>query len=135
MSYSKVPAAAPADDPINKMVKVAATGARFNTVASAIAIQFFSLCGTASFFSIQAEMRDPKQYGKSLLMGQTLVMFNYIVLAIMIYSKVGQYVASPALGSAGELFKRLPTVLHFLDCFGPLSSPLTLQLNMPLFES
>ncbi|CCG23892.1 hypothetical protein CORT_0E03030 [Candida orthopsilosis Co 90-125] len=103
----KVPAAAPVNEPINKMVKVAATGARFNTVASAIAIQFFSLCGTASFFSIQAEMRDPKQYGKSLLMGQALVMFNYIVLAIMIYSKVGQYVASPALGSAGELFKKI----------------------------
>ncbi|KAI5959340.1 hypothetical protein KGF57_002116 [Candida theae] len=102
-----VPAAAPEGEPINKMIQVAATGARFNTVVSAIAVQFFSLCGTASFFSIQAEMRDPRQYGRSLLMGQGLVMFNYIVLAIMVYAKVGQYVASPALGSAGELFKKI----------------------------
>ena len=103
----KVPAAAPLEQPTNKLIRVAATGVRFSTIASAIAIQFFSLCGTASFFSIQAEMRDPRQYGKSLLMGQALVMFNYIVLAIMIYAKVGQYVASPALGSAGDLFKKI----------------------------
>lgn len=46
------PAAAPKGEPINKMIRVASQGIPFKKIASAVAIQSFSLNGTASFFSI-----------------------------------------------------------------------------------
>lgn len=101
------PEAAPKGVPVDKAITAVATGKSFHAIASAIAVQLLSLCGTAAYFNIHSEMRDPTQYHKSLFMGQGFVIINYIILACMIYGKVGVYVTSPALGSAGPLFKKI----------------------------
>lgn len=103
----KVPAAAPAGEPVDKNVLAVPKGSSYFAISSAVATQLLSLCGTASFFTIHAEMRDQKKYVKSVLLGQGFVVFNYIAITVIIYAKVGQYVASPALGSAGPLFKNI----------------------------
>lgn len=101
------PAGAAAGETIDKQIAAFATGKPFSTIASAIGMQLLSLCGTAGFFNIHAEMRDQKQYNKALFIGQAFVVSNYIVLGCMVYGKVGVYVTSPALGSAGPLFKKI----------------------------
>lgn len=101
------PEAAPKGVPVDKAITAVATGKSFHAIASAIGVQLLSLCGTAAYFNIHSEMRDQKQYNKSLFMGQGFVIVNYIILACMIYGKVGVYVTSPALGSAGPLFKKI----------------------------
>lgn len=101
------PAAAPAGEVIDKGISAVATGRSYAAIAGAVATQLAGLSGTASFFTIHAEMKDQTQYTKSLIMGQSFVAFNYIVITCMIYLKVGNYVTSPALGSAGLLIKKI----------------------------
>lgn len=115
------PAAAPAGEVVDKMIRVASKGVPFKTISSAIATQLLSLCGTASFFNIHAEMKDQKQYVKSLFLGQGFVVLNYIIIASIVYGRIGRYVASPALGSAGHTLQiisygiALPGL--FFSCF------------------
>lgn len=52
-------------------------------------------------------MRDPKDYAKALTFCQTVVTILYITIGIVVYYYCGSYVASPALGSAGVLMKRI----------------------------
>ncbi|PVH17125.1 uncharacterized protein CXQ87_000005 [Candidozyma duobushaemuli] len=101
------PAAAPAGEPLDKGISAVATGHSYAAIASAVATQLAGLSGTASFFTIHAEMKDQTQYNKALILGQGFVTFNYIVITCMIYLKVGNYVTSPALGSAGTLIKKI----------------------------
>lgn len=103
----KTPAAAPKGLPIDKGIVAASSNIPYSSIASATATQVLSLAGTASFFTIHSEMRDQKQYVKSLLLGQGFVCLNYIIIGCFIYAKVGNYVTSPALGSAGPLFKEI----------------------------
>lgn len=116
-----VPAAVPEGEPVDKMIRVVGTGIPFRTIASAVGTQVLSLCGTGSFFTIHSEMRDQKKYTKSLLMGQGFVVLNYIVIGSMVYGKVGRYVTSPALGSAGPLMKKIGYGIAlpglFFSCF------------------
>lgn len=99
--------------PVEKVVQVVGTGSSYIAIASAVSSQLFSLCGTASFFTIHAEMHDQTKYLKSLFMGQGFVAFNYIVISSIIYGKVGQYVASPSLGSAGMLIQKIAYGISF----------------------
>lgn len=115
------PVAAPKGEPVVKGIVAVATGKPFSTISSAIGVQLLSLCGTAAYFNIHSEMRDPSQYTKSLLLGQGFVIINYIILSCMIYGKVGNYVTSPALGSAGRLFQKISYGIAFpgliFSCF------------------
>jgi hypothetical protein len=103
----KTPAAAPPGEPINKDIRLLGNMSSYAAISGAIGTQVLSLCGTASFFTIHAEMRDQKKYVKSVLLGQGFVVINYILVACIIYGKVGQYVASPSLGSAGPMIKKI----------------------------
>ncbi|CUM56129.1 unnamed protein product [Debaryomyces tyrocola] len=115
------PSAAPKSGPVDKMVQAVATGVSYSAISGAIATQLISLCGTASFFSIHAEMKDQTKYTKSLFMGQGFVVFNYVVISCIVYGKVGQYVASPSLGSAGMLIQKVAYGVSFpgllFSCF------------------
>ena len=62
---------------------------------------------TPAFFSIVSEMRDPRFYTRSLIVCQTTVTITYAVIGIVVYYFCGSYVASPALGSAGPLMKKI----------------------------
>ncbi|PWN53136.1 hypothetical protein IE53DRAFT_384405 [Violaceomyces palustris] len=114
------PAAAPLGMPVDKKIS-AFTTSSFSSACSAVATQLLSLAGTASFFTIHAEMRDQRKYARALYTGQAMVVFNYIAISCIMYGKVGQFIASPALGSAGAVFKKvgygisLPAL--FFSCF------------------
>ncbi|CAO1638365.1 unnamed protein product [Parajaminaea phylloscopi] len=79
----------------------------FVQAMAAVSTQLFSLGGAPGFFTIHAEMRNPLDYRKALVAGQSFVIFNYIAIAAIMYAKVGDYITSPALGSAGPLFKKI----------------------------
>lgn len=52
-------------------------------------------------------MRDPRDYPKAVLACQGFVTAFYLTIGIVVYCYAGQYVASPALGTAGVLTKRI----------------------------
>lgn len=59
------------------------------------------------FFPIVSEMRDPYLYTRALLICQGAMTAIYITIGIVMYYYCGSYVASPALGSAGLLIKKI----------------------------
>jgi hypothetical protein len=73
--------------------------------------------GHVAFFSFAAELRDPKDFTKALLFMQTLAVSFYVVISAVIYYYAGPLVASPALGSASPLVRKiafgiaLPTII------------------------
>lgn len=69
-------------------------------------------------------MEKPQDFPKALCMLQIFEIVLYVVAAVVIYYYVGNDVASPALGSAGPIMKKvaygiaIPTVcLVAHDCF------------------
>ncbi|KAF4556527.1 Transmembrane amino acid transporter-like protein 3 [Elsinoe fawcettii] len=73
---------------------------------AAVSSLVFAYAGTPAFFPIVSEMREPKDYKKSLVLCQTVVTLMYTVIGIVVYYYCGSYVASPALGSAGSTMKK-----------------------------
>lgn len=63
-----------------------------------------------------AELKDPKDYPKSLCLLQGIDLVLYMVASVVIYCYAGQDVTSPALGSASPIVRKvaygiaLPTV-------------------------
>lgn len=74
---------------------------------SAVAMIVFAFSGTPAFFPIAAEMRNPRHYTRSMLICQAIVTTVYLVIGVVVYYYCGSYVASPALGSAGALMKKV----------------------------
>lgn len=66
-----------------------------------------SYSGTPAFFNVIGEMREPKFYNRSLYICQTIVTATYLTIGIVVYYYCGQYLANPALGSAGRFRVRL----------------------------
>lgn len=52
-------------------------------------------------------MREPKDYHKALSASQTICITFYLVVSIIVYLCCGQYLTSPALGSAGPVIARV----------------------------
>ncbi|PVH91010.1 hypothetical protein DM02DRAFT_546652 [Periconia macrospinosa] len=73
--------------------------------------------GHVTFFSLTSELRDPRDFTKSLLLMQSFAVSFYLVMSITIYYYAGPNVASPALGSAPPLVAKiaygiaLPTIV------------------------
>lgn len=67
----------------------------------------FAFSGTPAFFPIAAEMKNPKHYTRSILVCKATVTTVYLVIGVVVYHYCGSYVASPALGSAGPLMKKV----------------------------
>lgn len=74
---------------------------------SSISTLVFTYSGAPAFFSIVAEMRDPRLYTRSLLVCQSTVTCIYIIIATVVYYYCGSHVASPALGSAGPTIEKV----------------------------
>ncbi|KAI9150051.1 N amino acid transport system [Paramyrothecium foliicola] len=79
----------------------------FDQAVAAVSTFVFAYGGTPLFFPVVAEMRDPRQYNKALILCQVVVTVSYVIIGIIIYYFCGSYVASPALGSAGRLIKQI----------------------------
>ncbi|KAJ5161407.1 hypothetical protein N7492_006799 [Penicillium capsulatum] len=79
----------------------------FAEAMSAISSITFAYAGTPAFFSIVSEMREPRHYVRSLAICQSVVTAVYLAIGCVVYYYCGSYVASPALGSAGPLVKKI----------------------------
>ncbi|KAJ6178195.1 hypothetical protein N7519_008656 [Penicillium mononematosum] len=84
---------------------------------SAVCNIVFAFCGHAAFFGLMAELKNPKDFTKSLLLLQGIDMGLYITAALVIYRYAGSGVTSPALGSASPMVAKvaygisLPTII------------------------
>lgn len=85
----------------------ATTDASFADAMSAISTIIFAYAGTPAFFNLVAEMREPRHFTRSLMICQIGMTVLYLVVGIVVYYYCGSYVASPALGSAGVLLKKI----------------------------
>ena len=74
---------------------------------SAVSTLIFACSATPGYFSIAAEMRDPRHFTRSLLISQVISTIIYLAIGVVVYYYCGSMVASPALGSAGALVKRI----------------------------
>ncbi|KAI9926583.1 hypothetical protein MW887_004351 [Aspergillus wentii] len=79
----------------------------FTDAMTAISTICLTYAGTPAFFNIVAEMRDPRLFTRSLAVCQTTVTVIYIIAGTIVYYYCGSHVASPALGSAGLLIKKI----------------------------
>ncbi|KAJ5602785.1 Amino acid transporter transmembrane [Penicillium hordei] len=105
------PAGAPSG-PINLDIRVLPK-ANFTEAMSAISTQLFALGASGTFFSVAAEMKEPQKFTRSLLCGQSFIVITNIAISSIMYGKIGQYLVSPALGSAGVLIKKLSYGIAF----------------------
>ncbi|KAK0386733.1 hypothetical protein NLU13_6569 [Sarocladium strictum] len=78
----------------------------FIQAMTAICAFVSAFAGPSGFFSIAAEMREPRQYTRALFICQGVVTTIYLVVGCLMYYFCGSYVASPALGSAGPTMKK-----------------------------
>lgn len=67
----------------------------------------FSYSGAPAFFSIVSEMREPRDFTKSLIACQSVVIAGFTIIGAVVYHFCGEYVSSPALGSAGPVLKKV----------------------------
>ncbi|OJJ54274.1 hypothetical protein ASPSYDRAFT_161130 [Aspergillus sydowii CBS 593.65] len=100
------PSTAPKDIPWESDFKLFGNPT-FAEAATAMSSLVFAYCGTPAFFSIAAEMRDPREFNKALMVCQSIVTATYVIVGIIVYYYAGSYVASPALGTAGPLVKKV----------------------------
>ncbi|KAF2212755.1 hypothetical protein CERZMDRAFT_41003 [Cercospora zeae-maydis SCOH1-5] len=100
------PAAAPQTGPYKSDFKVWGEPS-FAEAMSAVSTVVFAFAGSPAFFSIASEMRNPRDFTKSLCVAQGTVSLVYLIIGVVVYYFCGSYVASPALGSAGPLMKKV----------------------------
>ncbi|KAJ5469022.1 hypothetical protein N7475_006774 [Penicillium sp. IBT 31633x] len=100
------PAAAPSTGPIDRDIRVF-PNTTFTKAMAAVSNQLFAIGGSGTFFSVAAEMERPEHFTRALMSGQIFIIFTCITISSIMYGKVGQYLASPALGSAGPLIKKV----------------------------
>lgn len=72
--------------------------------AASLAI-FSSSANTSGYVPVISEMRNPKDYFKSLYACMTWITSSYLALGLTVYAYCGKWVATPALGSAGPTIK------------------------------
>lgn len=100
------PAAAPQTGPWSSDWKVAGNPT-FAEAMAAISSLVLAYAGVPAFFAVASEMSDPRLYTRSVLTCQLTATITYSVIGIVVYYYCGSFVASPALGSAGVLMKRI----------------------------
>lgn len=106
------PAAAPSVGPIDLDIRVI-PDCTFAEGMSAVSNQLFAVGASGAFFSVSAEMKEPRKFTRALIVGQGVIVATCIICASIIYAKVGQHLANPALGSAGPLIKKVAYGIAF----------------------
>ena len=100
------PAAAPQDDHWTSDYRLFGNPTFAQGVAAYGAL-LFACSATPTYYALVAEMRDPTKFTRSLVTAQIGSTCIYLTIAVVVYYYCGTYVASPALGSAGPLIKRI----------------------------
>ena len=114
------PSAAPQLGPWDKNISAFNSEGTFLGGMAAVSTVVFSYSGTPAvsiciapdqsscqFFNVVGEMRKPRDYNKALFVCQGTVMATYLTIGIVVYYYCGQYLANPALGSAGVMVKKI----------------------------
>ncbi|ESK89001.1 neutral amino acid permease [Moniliophthora roreri MCA 2997] len=81
--------------------------ATFGAGMSATCAIFISSAGTSAFIPVIAEMRKPGDYRKALYVATGSVTSVYVAVSLVVYHWCGMWVASPSLGSAGPVIKKV----------------------------
>lgn len=68
---------------------------------------FISGSGSMMYMPVVSEMRKPTDYRKACLVAGFLVGVLYLTFSLAIYRYCGIWIATPAFGSAGTLFKKI----------------------------
>ncbi|KAK9791687.1 putative Transmembrane amino acid transporter [Seiridium cardinale] len=68
---------------------------------------FCSGAGTSAFLPVISEMKRPRDYNKAVYLCMSIVTASYLSFSLVVYRWCGQWVASPSLGSAGDLIKKV----------------------------
>ncbi|RFU26982.1 hypothetical protein B7463_g9346, partial [Scytalidium lignicola] len=68
---------------------------------------FLFCSGSQMYLPIISEMRKPRDYRKAAIVAGILVISMYLTFSLVIYRWCGQWLATPAFGSAGPLFKKI----------------------------
>ncbi|WWD21798.1 hypothetical protein CI109_106286 [Kwoniella shandongensis] len=101
------PSAAPQTGPWDKNISVVNHAGTFLGGMGAVSTVVFSYSGTPAFFNVVGEMKNPRLYNRALYTCQTIVTATYLTIGIVVYYFCGQYLANPALGSAGTIIKKI----------------------------
>ncbi|OQD74182.1 hypothetical protein PENDEC_c012G01829 [Penicillium decumbens] len=107
------PAAAPQTGPFDLGFNIVAQAA-FAPAITAVQTMFTASAGTSAFLPVISEMRRPKDYNKALYLSMGLVTATYLTFSVVIYYYCGKWVASPSLGSAGPVIKKVAYGIGFL---------------------
>lgn len=100
------PADAPNEGPWDRNIKLI-NNPSFSDAMNAVSSVVFACGALPAYFGIISEMREPRQFTRSLLVSQIFVTLLYTSIAAAVYAMVGQYVSNPALGTAGRVMKRV----------------------------
>ena len=79
----------------------------FTAGMTASANIFISGSGSSMYLPVISEMRRPRDYRKAVLLTGFLVGAMYLTFSLVIYRWCGIWLATPAFGSAGPLFKKI----------------------------
>lgn len=85
----------------------------FNSISNVV----FAYGGHVAWISFISELKDPREFPKSLVLLQTVDISLYVIAAVVIYRYAGVDVTSPALSSNGPLVRKvawgiaLPTIV------------------------
>jgi amino acid transporter len=120
------PAEAPQDGPYISTYKLFGAPT-FAEAMAAVASIIFAFCGVPAYFSVISEMADPREYPKALALCRGIATSVYLTIGIVVYYYCGDYVASPALGSAGILMKKV--------CYGLAIPGLIMSMTLYLHVS
>ncbi|KAF5708219.1 neutral amino acid permease [Fusarium globosum] len=74
---------------------------------AAVSSHIFAYAGVPAYFPIIAEMQDQEHYTSALIWSQSIMTAVYVVIGVVMYCFVGSEIASPALGSAGPVMKKV----------------------------
>jgi len=79
----------------------------FTNGAMAVSNIVIAYNGHIAYPTIISEMKHPRDFPKALVLLESVTITFYVVVAVVIYYFAGQDVASPALGSASTLVRKI----------------------------
>lgn len=77
----------------------------FASASSASLVIFASSANTSGFVPVISEMRNPRHYFRSVYVTMSWIIVSYMIIGMVMYRYAGQWLATPALGSAGPTIK------------------------------
>ncbi|EMR62714.1 putative neutral amino acid transporter protein [Eutypa lata UCREL1] len=104
------PAAGPSTGPVDLDIRLFPK-TTFPQAMTVISNQLFAVGASGTFCSIAAEMKHPEKFTRALIYGQSFIVLTCIAIGSIVYGNIGQYLASPALGSAGPLIAKISYVI------------------------